>query len=78
MTDEATADAATKEEGADEERHATNLELFLDLVFVFAVTQITGELSHHLNWSGVGRDVSRRLPDGESSMRTTSRERSAN
>ena len=55
MTDEATADAATKEEGADEERHATNLELFLDLVFVFAVTQITGELSHHLSWSGVGR-----------------------
>ena len=30
--------------GAAEEsgRHATNLELFLDLVFVFAVTQVAG------------------------------------
>jgi low temperature requirement protein LtrA len=40
---------------ADEERHATNLELFLDLVFVFAVTQITTMLSHDLSWPGVGR-----------------------
>jgi low temperature requirement protein LtrA len=44
------ADAA-----ADQERHASNLELFLDLVFVFAVTQITATVSHDLTWGGVGR-----------------------
>ena len=43
------------EEAADEERHATNLELFLDLVFVFSVTQITAMLSHDLTWGGAGR-----------------------
>jgi low temperature requirement protein LtrA len=32
---------------AEKERHATNLELFLDLVFVFAVTQITTLLAGH-------------------------------
>ena len=30
------------------QRHATNLELFLDLVFVFAVTQIASLVSHDL------------------------------
>ncbi|MPZ52421.1 MAG: hypothetical protein GEU79_06765 [Acidimicrobiia bacterium] len=30
------------------------VELFFDLVFVFAVTQITGELAHDLTWSGLG------------------------
>ncbi|MBK9035701.1 MAG: low temperature requirement protein A [Myxococcales bacterium] len=39
----------------DEERHATNLELFLDLVFVFSVTQITGLLAHDLTIAGAGR-----------------------
>ncbi len=34
------------------ERHATNLELFVDLVFVFAVTQIASSISHDLTWSG--------------------------
>jgi low temperature requirement protein LtrA len=34
------------------ERHATNLELFLDLVFVFAVTQIAALVSHDLTLSG--------------------------
>ena len=29
-----------QEQSEDTERHATNLELFLDLVFVFAVTQV--------------------------------------
>jgi len=43
------------DDAADEERHATNLELFLDLVFVFSVTQITGMLSHDLSWTGVVR-----------------------
>jgi low temperature requirement protein LtrA len=38
-----------------EERHATNLELFLDLVFVFAVTQIASLLSHDLTIRGAAR-----------------------
>jgi low temperature requirement protein LtrA len=37
------------------ERHATNLELFLDLVFVFAVTQIASLVSHDLTLAGAGR-----------------------
>ena len=41
---------------ADEtERHATNLELFLDLVFVFAVTQIASLVSHDLTLRGAAR-----------------------
>lgn len=43
------------EDPVEEERHATNLELFLDLVFVFAVTQITGLVAHDLTPAGVGR-----------------------
>jgi low temperature requirement protein LtrA len=34
-------------------RRASNLELFLDLVFVFAVTQITGEIGRNLTIAGV-------------------------
>ena len=41
----------------ERERHATNLELFLDLVFVFAVTQLAGFLSADLTWSGLGRGL---------------------
>ncbi len=38
-----------------EEQRATNLELFFDLVFVFAVTQLSHLLGHHLNLSGAGQ-----------------------
>ena len=31
----------------------SNLELFFDLVFVFAITQISGFLHHDLNWHGL-------------------------
>lgn len=41
--------------GGIDERHATNLELFLDLVFVFAVTQLTSVFAHDRSWAGVGR-----------------------
>ncbi len=42
--------------GAEEgERRATWLELFFDLVFVFAVTQLTGLLVHEPNPTGVAR-----------------------
>jgi low temperature requirement protein LtrA len=41
------ASAATK--GGDlAERRVTPLELFFDLVFVFALTQVTGFLADHL------------------------------
>ena len=39
------------------QRHATNLELFLDLVFVFAVTQIASLVSHELTLAGSARGV---------------------
>jgi low temperature requirement protein LtrA len=41
-------------EGGDSyEQRVTPLELFFDLVFVFALTQVTGFLSEHLTWVGV-------------------------
>jgi low temperature requirement protein LtrA len=38
-----------------QEQHATSLELFYDLVFVFAVTQISHLLLAHLTWEGAGQ-----------------------
>ena len=35
------------------EQRVTPLELFFDLVFVFALTQVTGFLSDHLTWLGI-------------------------
>ena len=44
--------------GAEEEEDVSNpLELFFDVVFVFAFTQVTTFLSHHLSWAGVLRSV---------------------
>src|SRR5918998_314643 len=41
-------------EGGDlAERRVTPLELFFDLVFVFALTQVTGFLADHLTWTGM-------------------------
>jgi low temperature requirement protein LtrA len=37
------------------EQHATTLELFYDLVFVFAVTQVSHLLLQHLTWEGAGQ-----------------------
>src|SRR3954466_10797513 len=42
--------------GEDEQR-ATSLELFYDLVFVFAVTQISHHLVGHLSWEGAGQSA---------------------
>ncbi len=39
------------------EQRASNLELFYDLVFVFAVTQVSHLLLHDLTWRGAGRSV---------------------
>jgi low temperature requirement protein LtrA len=45
-----TADSArTATEGGDPtEQRVTPLELFFDLIFVFALTQVTGFLANHL------------------------------
>ena len=37
------------------EQRATNLELFYDLVFVFAITQVSHLLLAHLDWTGAGQ-----------------------
>jgi low temperature requirement protein LtrA len=37
------------------EQHATTLELFYDLVFVFAITQVSHYLLEHLTWEGAGQ-----------------------
>ena len=50
-----TVDTPTDE--ATEERHASNLELFVDLVFVFAITQVTSLIADELTWAGVGRGM---------------------
>src|ERR671934_425834 len=38
-----------------QEQRATTLELFYDLVFVFAVTQVSHLLLDHLTWEGAGQ-----------------------
>src|SRR4051795_11042882 len=38
-----------------EEGRATTLELFYDLVFVFAITQVSHLLLEHLTWEGAGQ-----------------------
>jgi len=53
VTEHADAEAAD----AQRERHATNLELFLDLVFVFAVTQIASFIAHDQTAAGLGRGL---------------------
>src|SRR5215210_3237663 len=46
--------AGTATEGGElAEQRVTPLELFFDLVFVFALTQVTGFLADHLTWTGM-------------------------
>jgi low temperature requirement protein LtrA len=40
-----------------EERRVAPFELFFDLVFVFAITQVTGFLSDNLTWAGLARGL---------------------
>src|SRR5919206_3748263 len=42
---------------ADTEQRATALELFYDLVFVFAVTQVSHHLLGDLTWRGAGQSL---------------------
>lgn len=43
--------------GDPERQRATSLELFYDLVFVFAITQVSHLLLEHLDWTGVGQSA---------------------
>ncbi len=46
-----TVQTRRREEGADE--RVTPLELFFDLIFVFALTQVTGFISGDPTWAGL-------------------------
>jgi low temperature requirement protein LtrA len=50
------SDAERALEGSDEQQ-VTPLELFFDLVFVFAITQVTTQLADDPTWSGVFRGM---------------------
>jgi low temperature requirement protein LtrA len=45
------------EQIAESEHRVTPLELFFDLVFVFALTQVTTLLSNDVSWAGLGRGL---------------------
>jgi low temperature requirement protein LtrA len=51
------ADVVAAAESLEEERRTSPVELLWDLVFVFAVTQVTTLLSHDLSWGGLGRSL---------------------
>src|SRR3954452_14222769 len=53
----AMADAVAAAEPLAEERRTSPVELLWDLVFVFAVTQVTALLSRDLSWAGLGRSM---------------------
>src|SRR5919199_3540562 len=42
---------------AAEEKRVAPLELFFDLVFVFAITQVTALMSAHPDWAGLGQGM---------------------
>ena len=45
------------ERRTEREQRVTPLELFFDLVFVFAITQVTTLMSRDLTWRGIGRGL---------------------
>ena len=49
---------------AESEQRVTALELFFDLVFVFAITQVTGFLADNSTWIGLLRAPPARLRCG--------------
>ena len=46
-----------RERELESEQRVTNLELFFDLVFVFAITQVTGVIAHDPTWGGLLRGL---------------------
>ncbi|MET0938298.1 MAG: low temperature requirement protein A, partial [Gaiellaceae bacterium] len=55
MSSVARASRFQRDRDAGEEQRATTLELFYDLVFVFAVTQVSHLLLEDLSWKGAGQ-----------------------
>ena len=49
--------AACPRQSASESRRVTPLELFFDLVFVFAITRVTTMLAEDTTWGGIGRGL---------------------
>src|SRR4051794_39864634 len=43
--------------GEEGEQRVTNLELFFDLVFVFAITQVTGLMADDPTWTGLAEGM---------------------
>ena len=39
------------------EQRVTPLELFFDLVFVFAITRVTALMAHDLSWASIGQGL---------------------
>ena len=54
---EATTTPLAREPEPTEEDRVTPLELFFDLVFVFAFTQVTGLMAAHTTWEGLGQGM---------------------
>jgi low temperature requirement protein LtrA len=52
-----TMPAAEPADDAEIEQKVTPLELFFDLVFVFAFTQVTGLMAAHPTWEGLGQGM---------------------
>jgi low temperature requirement protein LtrA len=52
-----TMPAAEPDEGAETEQKVTPLELFFDLVFVFAFTQVTALMAANPTWEGLGQGM---------------------
>ncbi len=48
-----TLEERESDQRAESEQRVTTLELFFDLVFVFAITQVTGFLADHSTWEGL-------------------------
>jgi low temperature requirement protein LtrA len=58
MQDEPPREIEPEHVGEEEAEHpVTPLELFFDLVFVFALTQVTGFMSDDPTWAGVGKGL---------------------
>jgi low temperature requirement protein LtrA len=49
--------AIGRDNHVESEQRVTPLELFFDLVFVFAFTQVTGTMSEDPTWAGLGRGM---------------------
>src|SRR3954447_7099170 len=45
--------AMSEQRVRDDDPRVTELELFFDLVFVFAITQVTAFVAHHPSWHGL-------------------------